>query len=134
MAKIEEIEGVGTVYGQKLADAGITSTEALLQQGATAGGRKAIAESTGISDQLLLRWVNHADLYRVSGIGRQYAELLEAAGVDSVPELAQRVAGNLHAKLTEVQGQKNLTARVPALSDVESWINQAKALPRVVSH
>ena len=134
MANIEEIEGIGSVYGQKLAEAGINTSEALLEKGATAAGRKALSESTGISDTLLLRWVNHADLFRVSGIGPQYAELLEAAGVDSVPELAQRVAGNLHPRLVEIHQQKKLTGRTPALSQVEGWIDQAKQQPRVVTH
>jgi predicted flap endonuclease-1-like 5' DNA nuclease len=134
MAKIEEIEGIGAAYAEKLGQAGITSCELLLEQGATAAGRAKICEATGISGSLLLRWVNHADLFRISGIGPQYAELLEAAGVDSVAELAQRVPANLHAKLTEVQAQKNLTARVPAASFVADWVEQAKQLPKVVSH
>ena len=134
MAKIEEIEGIGPAYAEKLAAAGIGTVEALLEQGATAAGRKAIGESTGIGVVLLLRWVNHADLYRISGIGKQYAELLEAAGVDTVPELAQRNGANLHEKLAAVQEEKKLTGRVPAFSQVEDWIQQAKNLPRVVTH
>ena len=134
MAKIEEIEGIGPVYAEKLGQCGITSCESLLEQGASSAGRKKICESTGIGDSLLLRWVNHADLFRISGIGPQYAELLEAAGVDSVAELAQRVPANLQAKLTEVQEQKHLTGRVPALSFVEDWVAQAKQLPKLVTH
>lgn len=134
MAKIEEIEGVGPAYAEKLAQAGIGDCAGLLEQGATAAGRQKICESTGISASLVLRWVNHADLFRVNGIGPQYAELLEAAGVDTVAELAQRVPANLHAKLTEVQEQKGLTGRVPAASFVADWVEQAKQLPKVVSH
>lgn len=134
MAKIEEIEGIGAAYAEKLGQAGIATSETLLEQGATPAGRKKIGETTGISETLLLRWVNHADLFRISGIGQQYAELLEAAGVDSVPELAQRNAANLHQKLVEVQEQKKLTGRVPAQSQVEDWIQQAKQLPRTVSY
>ncbi|MFO1417141.1 MAG: DUF4332 domain-containing protein [Methylotetracoccus sp.] len=134
MAKLEEIEGIGPAYAEKLTQAGIGSTEALLEAGATAAGRKTLADATGIGGALLLRWVNHADLYRITGIGKQYAELLEASGVDSVPELAQRNGANLHDKLSAVQSEKKLTGRVPALSQVEDWIQQAKNLPRVVSH
>jgi predicted flap endonuclease-1-like 5' DNA nuclease len=134
MAKIEEIEGIGAVYAGKLGLAGITTCETLLAQGATPAGRKKIGESTGISEALLLRWVNHADLFRISGVGQQYAELLEAAGVDSIPELAQRNAANLHQKLAELQEHKKLTGRAPALSQVEDWIQQAKQLPRLVTY
>lgn len=134
MAKLDEIEGIGPAYAEKLTQAGIGSTEALLEAGATAAGRKTLGDAAGISGALLLRWVNHADLYRITGIGKQYAELLEAAGVDSVPELAQRNGASLHEKLSAAQDEKKLTGRVPALSQVEDWIQQAKNLPRVVSH
>jgi predicted flap endonuclease-1-like 5' DNA nuclease len=134
MAQLEEIEGVGAAYGQKLSAVGITTTDELLAKGATASGRKALAEQSGIGEGLILRWVNHADLYRVSGIGKQFAELLEAAGVDSVPELAQRVASNLYGQLQEVQQQKKLSGKLPGLSQVEDWVAQAKSLPRVVTH
>jgi predicted flap endonuclease-1-like 5' DNA nuclease len=134
MAKIEEIEGIGPAYAEKLALAGVKTPEELLDQGASAAGRKKLCESTGISSSLILRWVNHADLFRITGIGPQYAELLEAAGVDSVAELAQRVPANLHAKLVEVQEQKNLTGRAPAESFVVDWVEQAKQLPKRVTH
>lgn len=134
MAAIEEIEGIGTAYAHKLAQAGITTCKGLLERGASAAGRKALADNTGISDQLLLRWVNHADLFRISGIGPQYAELLEAARVDSVPELAQRAAANLHQQLIELRERRKLTGRTPALTEVEAWIQQAKSLPRIVSY
>lgn len=134
MAKIEEIEGIGPVFAQKLGLSGITTSEELLEQGATAAGRKKICDGCGVSHALLLRWVNHADLFRISGIGQQYAELLEAAGVDSVPELAQRAAANLHSKLVEVHEKRKLTGRVPALSQVEDWIRQAAQLPVIVTH
>jgi predicted flap endonuclease-1-like 5' DNA nuclease len=134
MAKIEEIEGIGPAYAEKLALAGVKTPEELLDQGASAAGRNKLCESTGISSSLILRWVNHADLFRITGIGPQYAELLEAAGVDSVAELAQRVPPNLHAKLVEVQEQKNLTGRAPAESSVVDWVEQAKQLPKRVTH
>lgn len=134
MTKLEEIEGIGPAFAEKLAAVGIASCEALLEQGATAAGRQALGEATGIGPGLLLRWVNHADLFRISGIGPQYAELLEVAGVDTVAELAQRVPANLHAKLVEVQAQKKLTGRVPAASSVADWVEQAGQLPRVVTY
>ena len=97
-------------------------------------GRKEIVKATGISEKLLLRWVNMADLYRIKGIGQEYAELLEAAGVDTVPELAQRVPANLLEKMAAANAQKKMVRRLPDLSQVESWVAQAKSLPRVITY
>jgi predicted flap endonuclease-1-like 5' DNA nuclease len=97
-------------------------------------GRKAIIDKTGISEKLLLRWVNMADLYRIHGIGQEYAELLEAAGVDTVPELAQRIPSHLHEKMTAANAQKKMVRRLPDLAHVESWVAQAKALPRKIKY
>jgi predicted flap endonuclease-1-like 5' DNA nuclease len=134
MAAIVDIEGVGEGYATKLKDAGVSSVEKLLETGATAKGRAALAEKTGISEKHILKWVNHADLFRINGVAGQFAELLEAAGVDTVPELAQRNAENLHAKLTEVNAAKNLTNSLPGAASVQKWIDEAKTLPRVVTH
>jgi predicted flap endonuclease-1-like 5' DNA nuclease len=134
MTNLMMIEGIGDVYAQKLKDAGISTTEALLQQGATPSGRKGLAGKTGISDALILNWVNRADLFRISGIGEQYSDLLELAGVDTVVELAQRNADNLLQKMTDANQQKNLVRKLPTLDQVKDWIGQAKALPRVVSY
>ena len=134
MKKIIDIEGVGEVYAQKLQDSGIKTVEQLLEHGATPKGRDQIAEKTGISGALILRWVNHADLIRIVGVAEQFAELLEASGVDSIPELAHRVAENLHSKMVEVNGKKNLVRRLPSVSQVSSWIDQCKNLPRAVFH
>jgi predicted flap endonuclease-1-like 5' DNA nuclease len=134
MSKISDIEGVGESYAKKLKDAGISGVGSLLKKGASAAGRKAIAEKTGISDMLLLRWVNHADLFRVKGIGGEYAELLEASGVDSVPELAQRKAENLYQKIIDVNQTKKLVRKLPVQSQVASWIEQAKTLTKIVTH
>ena len=132
--KIEEIEGIGPVIAEKLAAAGINTVEGLLESGASKAGRKTLAETTGIDESKILNWVNKADLFRVKGIGSQFSELLEAAGVDTVKELRNRNAENLHAKLTEIQAEKGLTRAVPALSQVEEYIEFAKGLEPVVTY
>jgi predicted flap endonuclease-1-like 5' DNA nuclease len=134
MARIIDIEGIGEAYAPRLQAIGIRTTEALLEAGSTAQGRKEIEEKSGISHALVLEWVNHADLYRIKGIGSEYSDLLEEAGVDTVPELAQRNAENLHAKLIEVNEEKRLVRRLPTANQVKSWVEQAKELPRVVSY
>jgi uncharacterized membrane protein/predicted flap endonuclease-1-like 5' DNA nuclease len=131
---LKYIEGIGDVYSQKLRQAGITNVDELLEKGSTVKGRKEIVDATDISDKLLLRWVNMADLYRIKGIGKEYAELLEAAGVDTVPELAQRVPANLQEKMAAANAQKKMVRRLPDLSQVESWVAQAKSLPRVIHY
>ncbi len=134
MAGLVEIEGIGQVYAEKLAVAGLKTTEALLEAAGTKKGRTDLAATTGISEKLILRWVNMADLFRIKGVGEEYSDLLEASGVDTVPELAQRNAENLQAKMAEVNAEKKLVRRVPTLSEVTSWIDQAKALPRAVTY
>jgi predicted flap endonuclease-1-like 5' DNA nuclease len=134
MANLLTIEGVGDVYAAKLREAGIATTEALLEAGKTPQGRKAIAAKTGIADALILEWVNHVDLFRIKGVAEEYADLLEEAGVDTVPELAQRKAENLHAALVAVNEQKKLVRQLPTLAQVGGWIEQARALPRVVTY
>jgi predicted flap endonuclease-1-like 5' DNA nuclease len=132
--KIIDIEGIGPVYATKLAKAGIRSVEMLLKNGASAKGRKDIAGLSGIDQTLVLEWVNRADLYRIKGVGKQYSDLLEKAGVDTVVELSKRVAGNLYTKMIEVNQAKNLVNGMPGLKQVEGWIAQAKKLPRVVTY
>jgi predicted flap endonuclease-1-like 5' DNA nuclease len=134
MANLIAVEGIGPVYAQKLKEAGIGSTEALLAAGATPEGRQDIAAKTGIGDSLILRWVNHVDLFRIKGVGEEYSDLLEAAGVDTVVELAQRVPANLYAKLAEVNQAEKRVRKLPAESQVKNWIKQAKKLPRKVSY
>jgi predicted flap endonuclease-1-like 5' DNA nuclease len=134
MAKLEKVEGIGPVYAQKLADAGIATTDALLDKGASPQGRKEIAAQTGIADGLILEWVNHVDLFRVKGVGEEYADLLEEAGVDTVPELAQRNAANLYAKMSEVNAEKRLVRQLPSKGQVKDWIEQAQALPRKLTY
>jgi predicted flap endonuclease-1-like 5' DNA nuclease len=133
--KILSIEGVGEVYGDKLRDlAGVKTVEGLLKKGAEPAGRKALAEKTGISPDLILEWVNHADLYRIKGVASEYSDLLEEAGVDTVMELAQRNPDNLYQKILEVNSQKALVRRPPSAKQVANWIEQAKGLPRVVTY
>jgi len=132
--KIIDIEGVGEAYAEKLIAAGVTTTDALLKKCAAPAGRKALAEETGISDKLILKWTNHADLIRIHGVGPQFAELLEAAGVDTVKELKHRVPANLQAKMEEVNAQKNLVNRVPSEKELTKMIAEAKELPAAVEY
>ena len=132
--KIIEVEGIGEVYAAKLEAAGIKTTDEYLTKCASPAGRKALAEETGIAPALILKWANHADLFRINGIASQFAELLEAAGVDTVKEFRNRVPANLQPKLVEVNEQKHLCKRVPALSEVEKMIAQAKELEPVLTY
>jgi predicted flap endonuclease-1-like 5' DNA nuclease len=134
MAKIIDVEGIGSKYAEKLQKVGLKTTEALLKAGSTPKGRKELAEKTGISDAQILKWVNHVDLYRIKGVGSEYSELLEAAGVDTIPELAQRKAGNLIQKIVEVNAAKKLVRKLPVEKQVADWIEQAKKLPRVITY
>lgn len=134
MTKIMDIEGIGEKYAAKLQEAGIRTVEALLEKGATPQGRIKLCSQTGIEDGLILQWVNHADLYRIKGVGAEFSDLLEAAGVDTVVELARRNAENLVQKLAEVNQEKKLVRRLPVLSQVQGWVEQAKQLPRKISY
>lgn len=132
--KIEEIEGIGPVFAEKLLAADVKTVEKLLEKGASRAGRKALADASGIDESRILKWVNMADLFRIKGIGPQFSELLEAAGVDTVKELRNRNPENLYAKLVEVQAEKKITRVVPALKLVRKFIDQANALPPVVTY
>ena len=134
MTKLSEIEGIGESYSAKLESAGISSLENLLKNCCGKKGRKEIAEKSGISEKQILNWVNRADLSRIKGVSTQYADLLESAGVDTVPELAQRNPENLQSKMVEVNDDKSLVRKVPTASQVQDWVSQAKELPRVVTH
>ena len=127
--KIIDIEGVGDVYAKKLTEAGINKVSELLERCAAPKGRKDLAKATDIPEKLILRWTNHADLFRIKGVGPQFSELLEAAGVDTVKELRNRKADNLHKALEETNAKKKLTRVVPPLKSVEKMIAEAKALP-----
>ena len=133
--KIEDIEGIGPVYAQKLQAAGIRTVKALLKSGCSRSGRKALSSATGIEDALILKWVNMADLYRVKGIGSEYSELLEKAGVDTVKELRHRNADNLYAKLAAVNSEgRRLVRQLPALGQVRDWVQQAQKMEPKVSY
>lgn len=134
MTKLVDIEGVGPVYAKKLLKAGVRGTGDLLKKGATRKGREVIAKASGIGGKLILEWVNHVDLFRINGVASEYADLLEAAGVDTVIELSKRDAKKLAATLVEVSKKKNLTNAVPGEKRVKGWIAQAKKLPRVISY
>jgi predicted flap endonuclease-1-like 5' DNA nuclease len=131
---IEKIEGIGKSYGHKLRAAGIKDTATLLKKCATPKHRDTLAAATGISGALILKWANRADLMRVNGVGEEFSDLLEAAGVDTVPELAQRRADNLHAALMKANGAKKLVRQPPALKAVEGWIAAAKEMERALSY
>jgi predicted flap endonuclease-1-like 5' DNA nuclease len=134
MASLIDIEGIGPGRLEKLQAEGLKTTDDLLDRCGSAAGRKKVEGATGISCDMLLDWVNRADLFRVKGIGTQYSDLLEAAGVDSATELAQRRADNLLAKMAEVNAEKKLVRQLPTESQVAGWIENAKTLPKVVSH
>ena len=132
--KIEDVEGLGPVNAGKLQGAGVRTTDDLLQRGGSPRGRDELEAATGISHNQILEWTNHADLYRISGVGSEYADLLEAAGVDTVAELAQRNAKNLSETFGELDAARNTVRNIPSEAVVAGWIEQAKTLPRMVEY
>ena len=134
MTAIIDIEGIGETYAATLKAAGVATVEALLKEGGSAAGRKALAEKTSLTTQRILEWVNRADLARINGVGSEYADLLENSGVDTIKELATRRADNLHAKMTEVNEAKKLVRRTPTLAEVAKWVAEAKTLPGMVTY
>lgn len=131
---IEEVEGIGPVYAEKLRAAGVHTTEGLLETGATPKGREALCDKTGLSHKLILEWVNHVDLMRLKGVGSEYSDLLEAAGVDSPLELGHRNAANLAATIAKYNEEHKIVRRVPTEHEIAGWIEEAKGLPKVVEH
>ena len=132
--KIIDIEGIGNVNAKKLVEGGINTVDDLLQKAKNPAGRKTLEETTGISGKSILKWTNHADLMRINGVGPQFSELLEAAGVDTVKELKHRVAENLQQKLEEINNKRNLVNHVPSVSEVQKMIDQAKELPAIMEY
>lgn len=134
MARIIDIEGIGSIYAGKLHRVGIRTTNRLLRVAAHRRGRKDISTQTGISETLILEWVNLADLMRIKGIGEEFSDLLEEAGVDTVKELRNRRPDNLYQAILEINARKQLVRRLPSRGAVESWIMQAKTLPPVLTY
>lgn len=134
MSKLSIIEGIGETYETKLKELDVNSVEELLEACSSKKGRGDLAEKTGITEKLILKWANHADLNRIKGVGGEYAELLEASGVDTVPELSKRKPENLFAKMLEVNETKKLVRKEPTQKQVEDWVKQADSLPRVLKY
>jgi predicted flap endonuclease-1-like 5' DNA nuclease len=134
MARIVDIEGIGPAFAEKFKDAGVRSTTTLLKRGGNPKGRRELAYAINIEESKLLKWVNHADLFRIRGIGSEYSELLEAAGVDTVPELRQRKAETLHEALVQTNKEKKMVRKLPTMEQVADWVEQAKSLPRVIEY
>lgn len=134
MTSLEEVEGIGETYARKLRSAGVNSLHSLFEQGSTAKGRKMLAEKSRIGEKKILEWVKHADLCRIRGVGSDYADLLAAAGVETVRELAKRKPENLYYKLEALNDQKRLVRRLPSQDQVSEWVRQAKRLPGIVTY
>ena len=132
--KIIDVEGIGDVYAAKLTEAGINTVEELLEKGKKPAGRAELADKTGISPKLILTWANHADLMRINGVGPQFSELLEAAGVDTVKEFRHRVAENLCATMNAINEAKHLVGRVPSVAELQKMIDQAKELDPMMEY
>lgn len=132
--KIIDIEGIGATYAAKLKEAGVNTTDDLLTRCTTKSGRRKMAEATGISEKLILKWTNHADLFRIKGVAGQFAELLEAAGVDTIKEFRHRVPANLYAKMVAINDEKNLYNRIPSVKEIEKMVAQAKEMEPTVKY
>ena len=134
MSKLTTIEGIGPTLSSKLNEGGIRSINALLEAGATPAGRKEISTNCGIAEGRVLKFVSHADLMRVKGVGGEYAELLEASGVNTIPELAMRNPTNLAARMAEENATRKLVRVVPSAATVAKWVDQATRMSRVIRH
>ncbi|MDP2419157.1 MAG: DUF4332 domain-containing protein [Hydrogenophaga sp.] len=132
--KIQDVEGIGPVIGEKLRNAGVSDTDTLLAQARTPAQRKALATKANLTDKEIMKFANMVDLYRISGVGSEYAQLLEATGVDTVPELARRRPDNLTTAMAELNMAKKLVRRVPTEAEVAKWVEQAKDLPRMLEY
>ena len=132
--KIEDVEGIGPVIGEKLRAVGVATADGLLANAKTPAQRQALSEASGLSEAQVLKFANMVDLYRIGGVGSEYAELLAAAGVDTVPELAQRNAENLSKRMAKLNQEMDLTRHVPLESQVTRWVEQAKILPRMLEY
>lgn len=131
---IESIEGIGPKTGATLRKAGVATVEKLLDAACTKSGRGKLAAATGLTESQLLTCANMADLFRIRGVASQYAELLKAAGVDTVKELRNRNADNLAKKMADINASKRLVRSTPSAAVVAKWVAQAKRLPPMISH
>ncbi len=134
MTNIVKIEGIGKTYAEKLVAAGIKTTEKLLDAACKAKAREELAAKTGIPAKLILEWVNLADLMRIKGVGEEYSDLLEEAGVDTIAELANRKPENLLQKIMETNEKEKLVRRPPVLKQVQKWVEDAKKMPHKVEY
>ncbi len=134
MASLEAVEGIGKTYVKKLKAVGINNQSQLLEACCLKKDRNKLIKESGISDKLILKWANRADLIRIKGVGEEYSDLLECSGVDTVPELSKRKPENLHKKMTEVNTKKKLVRQMPSGSQVDGWVQQAKKLPRKICY
>ena len=131
---IIDVEGIGPVYAEQLGAVGVKTTDDLLERGAKPKGRDDLEAATGIAHALILKWVNRVDLYRIKGVGSEYSDLLEIAGVDSPAELAHRNPANLTETMAEANAARSLVRRIPTLEMVTAWIEESKKLPKIVEH
>jgi predicted flap endonuclease-1-like 5' DNA nuclease len=135
LMNIVDVEGIGPVNAEKLAGVGIRTTDDLLTKGARAYDREKIAENTGINSKYIRDWVDKVDLMRVPGVGPQYSDLLEVAGVGSPAELAERNAANLAITVQEVVAARpGIVRRAPSEAEIAAWIEEANKLEKVVEH
>jgi predicted flap endonuclease-1-like 5' DNA nuclease len=132
--KVEKIEGVGAKFAAMLGKAGIRNTKQLLDKAATRKGRKELATATGVDEQLILKWANMSDLMRIKGVGEEFSELLEKAGVDTVKELAKRRPDNLRQAMVDANTKRKMVRQLPSVAQLESWVKQAKEMPSVMTY
>ncbi len=131
---LKDIEGIGEVFATKLHDQGVKNVDDLLNKAATPRQRKELADACGLTEHKILEWANRADLYRIKGIGSEYSDLLEACGVDTVVELSTRKPENLIKKMADINEAKKLVRQLPTEEQLRGWVDQAKALPRILQY
>lgn len=134
MASISAIESMDQRDATKLRKAGVRTTDALLKTAATRTGRRRLAREASLNESDILSWVNRADLMRINGVGSEYADLMEAAGVDTIRELRRRNPDRLLAAMTDLNVRKRLIRRLPTNGMVAGWIEAAKDIEPLVTH
>lgn len=131
---VDKLKGITPALSAKLKAQGVKNSEQLLEAAKTPAQRKALAKEVESEPRAILELANRADLSRIKGIAGVFSDLLEQAGVDTVKELAKRRPDNLHAKIAEVNDAARLAKRIPTAKEVESWVNQAKDLPKLLTY